>query len=177
MPALNLKPAHKAVKAYFDELNAVAHLDFYDEGAVSPAFAELLRHCGRQTRLTLVEQFPLAKGGRNLRVDGALVDNFKIPHGYWEAKDTKDDLEKEIQKKFDAGYPRDNILFQAPHRAIIYQNGRLYFNEDISQPEQLVTALKAFFDYQPPHFEEWQTAVNEFKDKLPEHAAALLSLS
>ena len=176
MPTLNLKPAHKAVKAYFDELQAVAHLDFYDEGAVSPAFAELLRHCGRQTRLTLVEQFPLARGGRNLRVDGALVDEFKIPHGYWEAKDTKDDLEKEIQKKFEAGYPKDNILFQAPHRAIIYQDGREYFNQDISQPEQLVAALKTFFDYQPPHFEEWQTAVNEFKDKLPEHAAALLAL-
>jgi predicted helicase len=176
MPSLNLKPAHKAVKAYFDELNAVAHLDFYDEGAVSPAFAELLRHCGRQSRLTLVEQFPLARAGRNLRVDGALVDTFKIPHGYWEAKDTKDDLEKEIQKKFDAGYPRDNILFQAPHRAIIYQDGREYFNQDISQPEQLVAALKDFFAYQPPHFEEWQTAVSEFKDKLPEHAAALLGL-
>ncbi len=116
MTALQLKPAHKAVKAYFDELNAVAHLDFYDEGAVSPAFAALLRHCGRQSRLTLVEKYPLTRGGRNLRVDGALVDTFKIPHGYWEAKDTKDDLEKEIHKKFEAGYPRDNILFQAPHR-------------------------------------------------------------
>ncbi len=176
MSTLNLKPAHKAVQAYFAELQAVAHLDFYDEGAVSPAFAELLRHCGRQTRLTLVEQFPLVRGGRNLRVDGALVDIYKIPHGYWEAKDTKDDLDKEIQKKFDAGYPRDNILFQAPQRAIIYQDGREYFNQDISQPEQLVAALQTFFDYQPPHFAEWQTAVNEFKDKLPEHAVALLSL-
>jgi predicted helicase len=176
MTALQLKTAHKAVKAYFDELQAVAHLDFYDEGAVSPAFAELLRHCGRQSRLTLVEKYPLARGGRNLRVDGALVDAFKIPHGYWEAKDTKDDLEKEIQKKFDAGYPKDNILFQAPHRAIIYQDGREYFNQDISQPEQLVAALKTFFSYQPPHFEEWQTAVNEFKDKLPEHARALRDL-
>jgi predicted helicase len=176
MPALNLKPAHKAVKAYFDELQAVAHLDFYDEGAVSPAFAELLRHCARQFRLTLVEQFPLARSGRNLRVDGALVDDFKIPHGYWEAKDTKDDLDKEIQKKFAAGYPRDNILFQAPHRAVIYQDGREYFNQDISRPEQLVAALQTFFAYQPPHFEEWQQAISEFKDKLPEHAAALLAL-
>ena len=114
MSALNLKPAHKAVKAYFDELQAVAHLDFYDEGAVSPAFAELLRHCGRQTRLTLVEQFPLAKGGRNLRVDGALVDTFKIPHGYWEAKDTKDDLEKEIQKKFEAGLSQRQHPLSSP---------------------------------------------------------------
>lgn len=176
MASINLKPTHKAVKAYFDEIQAVVHLDFYDEGAVSPAFAELLRHCGRQAHLTLVEQYQLARGGRNLRLDGALVDEFKIPHGYWEAKDTKDDLEKEIQKKFDAGYPRDNILFQAPHRAVIYQDGREYFNQDISRPEPLVEALKIFFAYQPPHIEEWERAVNEFKDKLPEHAFALRGL-
>ncbi len=59
----------------------------------------------------------------------------RLPHGYREAKDTADDLEKEIQKKFQAGYPKNNILFQAPHRAIIYQDGREYFNQDITQPE------------------------------------------
>lgn len=116
MSALNLKPAHKAVKDYYEELAALKHLDFYDEGQVSPAFAALLRHCARQYDWTLAEQYPLTRGGRHLAVDGALVDHFKLPHGYWEAKDTKDDLEKEIQKKFDRGYPRDNILFQAPTR-------------------------------------------------------------
>ncbi len=176
MAILNLKPAHQAVRAYYDELRTLSNLDFYAEGSVSPAFAALLRHCAKQVRLSLVEQYPLQKNGRNLRLDGALLDNFRLPHGYWEAKDTADDLEKEIQKKFQAGYPKNNILFQAPHRAIIYQDGREYFNQDITQPEQLVEALKTFFAYQPPHFEEWQTAVNEFKDKLPEHAAALLEL-
>jgi predicted helicase len=176
MFSLNLKPAHQVVKAYYDELQNLGRLDFYAEGSVSPAFAALLRHCAKQSRLTLVEQYPLKKNSHTLRLDGALLDNFRLPHGYWEAKDTADDLEKEIQKKFQAGYPKNNILFQAPHRAIIYQDGREYFNQDISQPEQLVEALKTFFAYQPPHFEEWQTAVNEFKDKLPEHAAALLEL-
>jgi hypothetical protein len=33
-------------------------------------------------------------------VDGARVEQFKLPHGYWEAKDSADDLEKEITKKF-----------------------------------------------------------------------------
>ena len=159
MFSLNLKPAHQAVKAYYDELHNLGQLDFYAEGAVSPAFAALLRHCAKQGRLTLVEQYPLKKNGHTLRLDGALLDNFRLAHGYWEAKDTKDDLDKEIQKKFDAGYPKDNILFQAPHRAVIYQDGREYFNEDISRPEALVEALKAFFAYQPPHFEEWQKAV------------------
>ena len=161
---------------YYDELRTLSNLDFYAEGSVSPAFAALLRHCAKQVRLSLVEQYPLQKNGRSLRLDGALLDNFRLPHGYWEAKDTADDLEKEIQKKFQAGYPKNNILFQAPNRAIIYQDGREYFNQDITSPEQLVEVLKTFFAYQPPHFEEWQTAVNEFKDKLPEHAAALLAL-
>ncbi len=176
MFSLNLKPAHQAVKAYYDELQTLGHLDFYTEGSVSPAFAALLRHCAKQSRLTLVEQYPLKKNSHALRLDGALLDNFRLAHGYWEAKDTQDDLEKEIQKKFDAGYPRDNILFQAPHRAIIYQDGRPYFDEDISRPEALVEALQNFFAYQPPHFEEWQKAVAEFKDRLPQHAGILKDL-
>ena len=176
MFTLNLKPTHQAVRAYYEELRSLSRLDFYAEGAVSPAFAALLRHCAKQGRLTLVEQYYLSKNGRSLRVDGALLDNFKLPHGYWEAKDTADDLDQEIKKKFAAGYPKDNILFQAPNRAVIYQHGQEYFNEDISQPERLVEALQTFFAYQPPQFENWQQAVREFQDKLPQLAGRLLNL-
>lgn len=176
MFTLNLKPQHQAVRAYFEELGALSRLDFYAEGAVSPAFAALLRHCAKQARLTLVEQYYLSKNGRSLRVDGALLDTFKLPHGYWEAKDTADDLDQEIKKKFAAGYPKDNILFQAPHRAVIYQHGQEYFNEDISQPERLVEALQVFFSYQPPQFANWQQAVREFQDKLPQLAGRLVKL-
>jgi len=176
MATLNLKPTHQAVRAYYEELRTLSNLDFYAEGAVSPAFAALLRHCAKQGRLTLVEQYPFKKNGRTLRIDGALLDSFKLPLGYWEAKDTADDLQKEIQKKFAAGYPKDNIFFQAPHRAIIYQHGREFFNEDISQPDKLVEALKLFFAYQPPEFENWQKAVQEFKDRLPQLAQSFLEL-
>jgi hypothetical protein len=34
-----------------------------------------------------------------------------MPFGYWEAKDTKDDLDAEIEKKFKRGYPQDNFIF------------------------------------------------------------------
>ncbi len=176
MATLNLKPTHKAVKAYYDEIATLTSLDCYNEGAVSPAFAALLKHCGAQYRWTLVEKYGMSRGGRNLFVDGALVDSFKLPHGYWEAKDTKDDLEKEIQKKFDQGYPKDNILFQAPHQSVIWRDGREYFKADLSQPEKLVETLKVFFEYQPPQYEEWGKAVNEFKGKLPELARALKEL-
>ena len=45
MTNLNLKPNHKAVKDYYDALNDLATLGASHEGAVSPAFAALLRHC------------------------------------------------------------------------------------------------------------------------------------
>ena len=57
-----------------------------------------------------------ARGGKNNRivVDGALIDDFNLIHGYWEAKDIHDNLPIQVQRKFEAGYPRDNILFQTP---------------------------------------------------------------
>jgi hypothetical protein len=40
-----------------------------------------------------------------------LLDNYGLNHGLWEAKDSDDDLEKEIKNKFSVGYPKENILF------------------------------------------------------------------
>ncbi|MBM4276070.1 MAG: DNA helicase [Deltaproteobacteria bacterium] len=176
MISLNLKPTHQAVKAYYDKLKTLKTLDFDHEGAVSPVFAALLRHCAKQGGLTLAEQYPLKKAGRTLFVDGALVDSFKFPHGYWEAKDTKDDLNQEIKKKFETGYPKDNILFQAPQRAVLYQNGKEILDADLTQPDNLVEALKVFFAYRPLEFEDWEKAVLEFKDRLPQLAQGLLKL-
>lgn len=176
MDVLNLKPNHKAVKEYYEAVSNLSELGVEHEGAVSPSFAALLRHCARQFDWTLVEQYSLKRNGYPIRVDGAIVDAFNLVHGYWEAKDTSDDLEKEIKKKFASGYPKDNILFQAPKRAIIWQSEREIFNENISQPEKLIEGLKIFFEYQPPAYEQWDKAVEEFKVKVPDFANGLLKL-
>jgi hypothetical protein len=34
-----------------------------------------------------------------------VLDAFNLPRGHWEARDEKDDLRVETNKKFDAGYP------------------------------------------------------------------------
>jgi hypothetical protein len=122
MPRLALHPRHRVVRAYYDELQQLSTLHLFAEGAVSPAFAALLRHCARQHQWTLAEKYPLKRGNRTLYPDGTLLDDFKIVHGLWEAKDTDDDLALEVRKKFADGYPRDNILFQVPDRAILWQN-------------------------------------------------------
>jgi predicted helicase len=178
MLTLNIKPGHKSVEAYYEAISSLSELRVSHEGAVSPAFASLLRHCASQFEWTLVEKYPLksSKHEHTLFVDGALVDAFNIPHGFWEAKDTSDDLDKEIKKKFDVGYPKNNILFQKPNRIVIWQHGHEVFDEDISKPEPLIEGLKVFFEYEAPAYEQWRQAVEEFKLKVQELATVLLQL-
>ena len=52
------------------------------------------------------------------------MDTFRLTHGFWEAKDERDDLEREIRRKLEQGYPRNNIIFQAPERAILVSIAR-----------------------------------------------------
>ena len=125
MERLNLKPTHKPVQNYYEALRQFKTIDVSHEGAVRSAFQTLLESCGRQFDWKLVPEWIKKAGARSIRVDGALVDEYRITHGYWEAKDTADDLAKEVKKKIAAGYPQDNIIFQAPDRAIVMQNGRV----------------------------------------------------
>ncbi|MCO5189206.1 MAG: N-6 DNA methylase, partial [Anaerolineae bacterium] len=177
MPYLNLKKSHKPVRDYYTALGGVQQLSLIHEGAVAPHFANLLRACASRMNWTLAEQYQIPrKGRRPLRADGVFLDEFKLRHGIWEAKDTDDDLAKEVKKKFSEGYPQDNILFQAPDRAILVQNGRTIFDEPITDPDNLVAVLKLFCEYQPPEFEQWDVAVEEFKERVPELAQSLLEL-
>ena len=121
--SLALKPTHAAIKNYYAALNQVGQLHFNNEAQVSDAFAKLLTTCGRKLHLTFIPQFPIQRAKTRVIVDGALVDDFHLAHGFWEAKDERDDLEREIKSKFEKGYPRDNIIFQAPERAVLYQSG------------------------------------------------------
>src|SRR5579872_1572491 len=114
--SLELKPTHATVKAYYETLHQFGQLHFDHEGAVRSAFQALLAKCGQRAepKLTLVPEYPVQRGRTFVRVDGALIDLYKLPHAYWEAKDEKDDLLKEVQRKLDKGYPADNTIFQAP---------------------------------------------------------------
>ncbi len=167
MSQLNLKPAHAAVKNYHAALLQFGQLHIDHEMAVRSAFQYLLSSCGRKLKLTLVPEFEIKRKNSSIRVDGALLDEFHLSHGYWEAKDEKDDLDREIKSKLDKGYPRDNIIFQAPERAVLYQSGARIADEDISKPDHLVQIVNQFFDYKAPHIEEWEQAVGEFSEPHP----------
>jgi hypothetical protein len=58
----------------------------------------------------LVAEWPIKRDrAHSLRVDGALVDEFRLTHGFWEAKDSHDDLGKEVKKKVIDGYTQQLI--------------------------------------------------------------------
>ena len=176
MTTLNLKPIHKPIKDFYDALDRFDQLGFTHETAVRSAFQSLLQHCGREFNWTLVPEYPINRQNRRIVVDGALIDSFQLSHGYWEAKDIHDNLPIQVQRKFEVGYPRDNILFQTPKRAILWQNDQRVLDADLTDSTQLIETLQTFFSHRPQAYVEWETAVTQFKDKVPSLGKGLSEL-
>ncbi len=177
MPDLNIKPTHKPIQAYYAELKKYAQHGVENEGTVRAAFQNLLQHyCARSELTLLCEKTQHTPEKRRITPDGEIVDAFGLPHGYWEAKDTHDDLYVEAEKKFAAGYPSKNIVIQSPTQALLYQHGHLQLDLDISEPRNLVHVLQAFFAYQAENIAAWHTAVAEFRETVPELGEKLAKL-
>ena len=177
MPSLNLKPTHRAVIAYYESLARFDELGITHESAVRSAFQELLEHCARQFDWKLVPEYrQRVKGGKQVQIDGALLDRWHLDHGFWEAKDSHDDLDTEIKNKFSAGYPSDNILFQAPRRAVLFQQGVKQFDADLTKAGDLVHILTLFIEYSPAVIVEWGKAIEEFREKVPQLGRSLKEL-
>jgi len=177
MPSLSLKPSHKPIKVYYEVLAEYAKKGVAHEGAVSTAFQDLLVSCGRQFQWTLIPQYAIKRSKKQpIRMDGALLDSFNLPRAYWEAKDIGDNLKKEILKKFAVGYPKDNIIFQRPDHAMLYQDGKLVMDADLTKEQELVDVVRQFFEYRAPAIDQWEKAAEEFGDRVKDHATALLEL-
>lgn len=64
MPILNLKPSHKAVKAYYRDLETLKGQAEQAQQA-SLAFIRLLTHCAKQVGWTFMETLPDPRFQRN----------------------------------------------------------------------------------------------------------------
>ncbi|MDO8682662.1 MAG: DNA helicase, partial [Armatimonadota bacterium] len=161
----------KAIDNYHATLADLRSKGGVNELHLRPAFHNLLVWAGKSPRWTLVPEQCLANG----RVpDGTFRDAFLLPRGYWEAKDTADDLEVEIKKKIDAGYPLTNIIFEDTHRAVLYQDGQRKLEVDLTQIQQVADLLHEFTTHAEPDIEQFERAVAEFKTRIPELAQGVL---
>ncbi len=132
-----VKPTHKAVKSYYAALATYADQAVDHEGAVRSAFQNLLAETGHKVGWTLIPELSLDANGHQIRPDGTFRDEFTIERGYWEAKDTADNLEAEIKKKIKRGYRLTNIIFEDTREGRLYQDGKLDMIADLREPQQL----------------------------------------
>ena len=164
-------------KDYYKALEQYEQHDLTHEGAVSNPFAILLDVCAKKVKATFAPQYPMrTKEGKRIVLDGAIIDEYRRSLAYWEAKDIDDDLSKAIQEKRDKDYPFDNILFQTPERAILFQDEQEVLNTDITDSKNLVEALQYLFSYSDTTFSDWYEAVDKFRDRIPALADKLKEL-
>lgn len=155
-----------------DDLRRIAGADH--EGALSQAFAGLLKARAAESKLVLSQQHPFTTAaGKTLRPDGALLDRVRLVHGWWEAKDSQDDLDREIAAKRAKGYPTDNIVFEDTRIAVLIQNGQEVLRVATADGPALNRLLEAFFAFRPPEVECFARAAAQFRKELPTVIEAL----
>ena len=132
---------------------------------IRPAFQNCLAaYCtDHREKLALVPELRVG----SVIPDGTVKDSLRMARGYWEAKDTHDDLDAEIQSKFNRGYPRDNIIFEDSQTAVLVQNREVAMRVDMTQPAALHRLITAFLNYVRPEIEAFRRAQEQFKKDLP----------
>ncbi len=168
-----IKPTDKTIKTYYAALQGYSDERVVHEGATETAFQRLLADTAKLHDWFLIPKLPIKRGGKQIIPDGTLRDEFSLHRGYWEAKDTDDDLTAEIAKKAAKNYPLTNTIFEDTRRAVLFQNGEVAFEADLQQPQQLADLLNAFYAYTEPDIEGFEQAIAEFKERVPELALAL----
>lgn len=167
-----IQASQKVVREYYAALTqfrdqAVAH-----EQAVRSAFQTLLADVVRPRGWTAIPELGAKKHDKRIVPDGTVRDDFRLPRGYWEAKDSSDDLDAEIEAKLAKGYPTFNSIFWTPDRAVLFQNGRRHLDLAISDSaagrRALCDVLNAFLEYVHVPSIDFHDAVAEFATRVPE---------
>ncbi len=158
-------PSYPHIQSYRSELEELIEFGGSDsELNIRAAFQNCLAAYCRDEKLVLV---PELRAANNVIPDGTVKDALRMARGYWEAKDSHDDLDSEIERKFNSGYPRDNILFEDSQTAVLIQNREEAMRVDMSRPGELHRLITRFLDYELPSIEEFRQAQAQFKSDLP----------
>jgi predicted helicase len=170
-----IAPTHRSIRKYYDNVAALRDQGVLNEMSVRSPFESLLQETARLKDWTFIAELSGKSGGAIIRPDGTLRDRNSLPRGYWEAKDTQDDLDTEIKKKIARGYPLSNIIFEDTQTGLLFQ-GKQKINGPytLGNPKELVALLNQFFSYTEPDIEGFEEAVDEFKERVPDLARGLV---
>ena len=160
-------PSYPHIDQYRARLRELIEFGGSDnEENIRPAFQNCLDSYCRDHREKLV-LVPELKTSLINKPDGTVKDSLRMARGYWEAKDSHDDLDAEIQAKLNRGYPRDNIIFEDSQTAVLYQNGSVALRVDMARDGELHRLIRVFLDYELPEIQEFRQAQVQFKADLP----------
>ena len=138
------------------------------ETSIRRAFANLLSQYAENQSLMMIDELTIkGTNGKDIRPDGTLKNVLRLDMGYWESKDTKDDLEEEINKKIAKGYPQTNILYEDSQNAILIQNGVRVGKAKMREPEDLHVILTTFINYKSEVVDDFNKAIEQFKTDVP----------
>ena len=144
------------------------------ESVLREAFKDLLKGWARSRDLHFIPEYEIETKTKERRyVDGALLYELRVPFGYWEAKDAKDDLDAMVEEKFKRGYPQDNIIFENNVHAVLIQNREEVVRAFVDDVKGLEKLLDLFFGYERKEIAEFRHAVEQFKTDLPAVLGAL----
>jgi hypothetical protein len=166
------------IQQYLNQLQDLKRVSgTHRESVVREAFKDLLKGWGRSHDLIFVPEYQLESPAKERRyVDGALLHALRLPFGYWEAKDEKDDLDAEIAFKLKRGYPQDNIVFEDSRQAVLIQDGTEVVRCAVDDVEGLARLLGLFFSYARPEVAQFRHAVEQFQTDLPAVLEALRAM-
>ena len=167
MPTTTTAAAYPHIARYRAELDRLFQFGgSANEQSIRRAFENCLAdYCAEhKEKLALVPELRTPAG---VIPDGTVKDSLRMARGYWEAKDSQDNLDAEIQRKFNRGYPRDNIIFEDSQTAVLIQNQDVAMRVNMSRPGELHRLIKRFLDYELPEIEEFRHAQRQFKADLP----------
>lgn len=172
--SITIKPTQKAIKNYYELLKSFKEQNVDHESAIRSAFQRLLEDTAKPLGWVLVPELSDKTEGKTIRPDGTIRDQNNLPRGYWESKDTHDDLEVEIAKKTAKRYPLTNTIFEDTRQAVLFQNNqRILKVDDLTDAQKLCDLLNLFYSYTEPGIVEFEKAVEEFQERVPDLAKGL----
>ena len=169
-----ISPTHRTIRKYYEDLHALQGQRVLNEMSLRPPFQSLLADTGKLHGWTLIAELSGKTSTGRVQPDGTLRDSNSLPRGYWEAKDTKDDLDAEIKRKTARGYKLSNTIFEDTQTGVLYQNKQEVLRVPLGDPQELAKLLNQFFSYTEPDIEGFEEAVQEFKERVPDLARGLV---
>jgi len=143
------------------------------EAVISHKFGDLIDGYCKKRSLILIPQLDYkTKDGKLIRPDGTIKNPLRIEYGFWESK-ANVNLDDEIRKKFNVGYPKNNILFEDHKTAILFQDGEEVKRCKIDDEIALDKLLTLFVAFEHPFVKTFNEAIEQFKVDIPKVVEAL----